>query len=218
MRAIVFGGTGAVGTAIIRALDDAKAYTHATLVVRRRLQLELLNPSKFETHIINFERIQDFRHVIEQRFDTAFYAIGVSSRKVDAKYYHQVEVELSSEILDMLSNGGTTPSVHLISCMFVHKNSWLIHKRMKYETEEYLEKKGFDCTFIYKMGGVIAPGYRGMMHPVQQRFAKYFDFWRLLNIDADVVGRAVVVNSLLPRRKGNYELCHSEIKMLGNNV
>lgn len=180
MRAILFGGTGMIGQAVLRELLSRAEVTHVLAVGRTPLEKkdpklgELLRKDLFDYGDVGDAFVG---------FDAVFFCLGVSSGGMSEAEYRKVSLELPlaaaraicakspQATFCFISGAGTDSSEK-------GKTMWA---RVKGEAENRLQEVGFKAVysfrpgFIYPMDGETSktPSYR-LMYAVTKPFFPLF--------------------------------------------
>lgn len=87
--AIVLGATGAVGTQLVTQLSQRNNVAHVILITRREVNLELdfpeATPSKVQTHIVDFEQLEQQTTPLIPSGSVAFVALGTTKKQAGSE-------------------------------------------------------------------------------------------------------------------------------------
>lgn len=95
-RAVIVGATGAVGSAIVRALLESELCEQILAIVRRPVTAfdALANRRKLEVAIVDFAGLERETAARAAGFEVGFCAVGIGQpRKVSAEEFWRVDVE-----------------------------------------------------------------------------------------------------------------------------
>ncbi|XP_021966460.1 oxidoreductase HTATIP2 isoform X2 [Folsomia candida] len=192
--AIVLGGSGTVGSGIVKALANCPLYEKVTLLGRSRIELpETENYAKFTQTTMDFENISS-QGALFAGFSTAFYAIGVSQNKVDEETYRKIELTNALAIATLMKEA-SIPDIHWVTGGGSSKNSLFLFGRVKAEVEETIGKMGFRRVIIYRPGGILADK-SSSMGPKTTTVLRAVDPFHLMSVEAELLGEVMVGNSI----------------------
>jgi len=153
MRAIVIGGSGAIGKCLVSQLIAHDSFTHIVSIGRRALPLteeELKNP-KLVQKIGSMDKLAEFKPDFENQ-DIAFCCLGTTRKDAgsDAAFI-KVDRDLVLEFAKLAKDAGTK-QFHIVTSQISNPNSVFLYIRTKGEAEEGVKKLQFDKTNIYRPG------------------------------------------------------------------
>jgi len=170
-RAVVIGGTGAVGSALIGELLASSLCKSITAFVRKNTDMfkHEKNASKLTQHeITDFGKLDKLVGDSIDGHDIGFSTLGVGqSTTVSKEYLWQVDVVYNEEFARACKRGGVK-HVSLVTAVGANIDSWTNVLKTKGEAEKAISKQGFErCSFFrpavlltkqnrYGLRGVIA--------------------------------------------------------------
>lgn len=146
-KAIVIGGTGMVGTQLIKQLVMNGDYSEVVSLVRRRSGF---SHHKLNEQLIDFDKPQEYKILIEG--DVLFSALGTTranAKSKDAQY--RVDFEYQFEVAKIAAQQGIKKYV-LVSSAGVNANSGNFYLRMKGQLDDAIQLLGFETTSIIRPG------------------------------------------------------------------
>ncbi|OXA63832.1 oxidoreductase HTATIP2 [Folsomia candida] len=192
--AVVLGGSGAVGSGIVKALANCPQYEQVTLLGRSRIELpETENYAKFTQTTMDFENIPS-QGALFAGFSAAFYAIGVSQTKVDEETYRKIELTNALAIATLMKEV-SIPDIHWVTGQGTSKNSLFLFARVKAEVEETIGKMGFRRVIMYRPAGILADK-SSSMGPKATSVFRAIDRFHVMSVESELLGEVMVGNSL----------------------
>lgn len=169
MKAALAGSTGFIGSILIDILRTDDCYTSVQVLSRRPLEL----PAKFITHVTDDLSTQDLGQI-----DAAFCALGTTIATAGSQdaFYH-VDHDLVLAFANNAKQAGAKTFV-LVSSVGADSKSSNFYLRVKGETEEDLQKIGFESLIIlrpsmlmgerkeFRLGELIGKGIMTLFNPL----------------------------------------------------
>ncbi|RUP45432.1 hypothetical protein BC936DRAFT_148192 [Jimgerdemannia flammicorona] len=161
MTALVLGGTGAVGMALVRQLLEREVYGHVVTIGRREVEFDGTVPTdRLTQKVINFENLEQHRDAFRGA-DVVFCCLGTTLAvagsaaqffRIDRDYVVQSARIIAQE--NPAKDEGRLSPVHYLYCssVFAKKNSHLLHPQSKGLTEEDLSHSGFTRVTHFRPG------------------------------------------------------------------
>jgi uncharacterized protein YbjT (DUF2867 family) len=144
-KALIFGATGAIGSALLRLLNDADHYSEIHCIVRREPPI---SSEKIKAHIVNYDELDQLN--LMQSIDDVFCTIGTtikaagsveSFKKVDRDYVHQV---------GKLAKRLNVKTCSVISAIGADARSSNFYNQTKGEVEELLRALGLNSLRLFR--------------------------------------------------------------------
>lgn len=144
-RAVVAGATGAIGSALLRLLNNSGRYSEIHCIGRREPPLQ---GEKIKAHICSYGELDQFQ--TQQRIDDVFCTIGTTIKtagsvenfkKVDRDYVLQV---------GRLARRLDTGTCSVVSAIGADSTSFNYYSQTKGETEELLQGLGLSSLRIFR--------------------------------------------------------------------
>ena len=144
-KALIFGATGAIGSALLRLLNDADHYSEIHCIVRREPPI---SSEKIKAHIVNYDELDQLK--LMQSIDDVFCTIGTtikaagsveSFKKVDRDYVHQV---------GKLAKRLNVKTCSVISAIGADARSSNFYNQTKGEVEELLRALGLNSLRLFR--------------------------------------------------------------------
>ncbi|MBM3382141.1 MAG: NAD-dependent epimerase/dehydratase family protein [Betaproteobacteria bacterium] len=144
MKILVAGGTGLVGTELLKILAQ-RSNLHVTALVRRHpspeLCLEHIHYLPF-----NYENEQDFDKLVSESFDVVFCALGTTRKKAgSAQQFVKVDFEYPRRLIDALVS--TLPLLCVVSSVGADRPSGL-YLRTKAALEQHIMQSGMRYVIL----------------------------------------------------------------------
>jgi uncharacterized protein YbjT (DUF2867 family) len=147
MNAVLIGATGLVGSEILQYLLSDERFAHVRVFARKSTQL--VHP-KLEEHVVDFEQLGDWRHLISG--DVLFSALGTTVAQVGTReaqriidYDYQLRVAQAAKL-----NG--IKNYVLVSAPGAHPKSRFAYTKMKGDLERDVLKLSFPKITIIRPG------------------------------------------------------------------
>ncbi|KAG0034696.1 Protein fmp52, mitochondrial [Podila clonocystis] len=159
MKALIFGGTGAVGKCLVRDALASNAFTRVLILGRRTLAIDdsFTNTTVLEQKIVSFDHIEDsFPSDLPQ---VVFCTLGTNltsapSAEAWKKIDQQYVVDSARYIHQKAPKDPKTgrSKVHFLYCSAIgaNPNSLFFGTRTKGETEQALAEIGFERVSIFQ--------------------------------------------------------------------
>ncbi|RXK80745.1 NAD-dependent epimerase/dehydratase family protein [Filimonas effusa] len=147
--AIVIGGTGLVGNALVLQLLNSTHFGQVLVFGRRSLELV---HEKLQEHIINFDKPQLWKHLVKG--DVFFSCLGTTLRQAgskDAQYRVDYQYQFS---MASVAAENKVPAYILVSSVGADSNSRLFYTRMKGQLDEGVSRLPFIQTAIIRPGAL----------------------------------------------------------------
>lgn len=214
--AIVTGGSGLVGHALLQQLCATDAYSRIKAFVRK--PLSFTNP-KLEQIIVDFDKI----HLFEEDLtgDDFFSCLGTTKSKTpDKKQYYKIDHDYPLQMAKLAVDNGVQ-QFHLISSIGANAKSSVFYTRMKGETERDIAAVPFRSIHIYRPS--FLSGDRQEKRKMERiglhvfRFIKPIligPFRKYRAIESDVIASAMLINAG-NNQKGLFIYESDEIERIG---
>ncbi len=145
LNAIVAGGTGLVGRALIDALEEASAYASVTSLVRRA---RAPPATKLTERVIAFDALSPAD--IPEGATTAFCTLGTTIKTAGSRdAFRRVDFEYVLAFARACAARGVT-EFHVVSSMGADADSRVFYNSVKGEMEGALREVPFDKTCVYR--------------------------------------------------------------------
>jgi len=145
--AIVIGGTGLVGSELVKLLLEDSRFNKVLVFGRRSLDIK---HEKLEEKIIDFDKPEQWRDLVKG--DVLFSALGTTMKKAGSPsaqykvdyYYQYIFAEAAAE--------NKVPVYVLVSAPGAHPESVMFYTRMKGTLERDVKKLDFDTIHFIQPG------------------------------------------------------------------
>jgi len=146
--AVIFGGTGLVGSYLIKTLINDEYYTKVKVFTRS--EIDITN-SKLEIINTNFDNLEEVKDLILA--DSCFFCIGTTKKNSPNKDdYQKVELELPKKIAQICKKNSIKSYV-FVSSGFANSENKGEYLRFKGLVEEELKRLDFDNL------GILRPSF-----------------------------------------------------------
>lgn len=147
MKALVLGGTGATGRALVPLLLGDSRYSEVHLFVRR--PIELSHP-KLSIHLLDFECSADWAGSYPA--DIAFSCLGTTRNDAGSQEaQRRVDVDYLLQFAQMCLRSGVQ-TFALLSSTGAQSDSSLFYLRLKGQAEDGIKALGFERTLFFRPG------------------------------------------------------------------
>lgn len=146
-KAIVIGGTGMVGTQLIKQLIENETYSEIVSLVRRGSGVT--HPKLFE-HIVNFDQPESWSYLITG--DVLFSTLGTTIAQAKTKEAQfKVDYTYQFIVAEIAAKNGVSSYV-LISSAGANSNSKAFYMRMKGQLEDAVQRLPFKVISLIRPG------------------------------------------------------------------
>lgn len=188
--ALVIGGTGLVGTALVSQLLEDPDYDRVVTFGRRRLEVE---HDKLQQHLVDFDDLGSFRSHLEG--EVLFSALGTTRKKAGSKEaQRRVDYDYQLQVAEAAAENGV-PGYVLVSALGASCRSPFFYSRMKGQLEDRVRDLPFESIRILRPG--LLDGERGEDRPgekwtlrVLRHVPRMESLARVRPIHAQIVARA----------------------------
>lgn len=217
-QVLVVGGSGLIGTALIRQLIENPAYSTIYLLVRK--PLSNAHP-KLVQIISNFQDIAS--DVEPYSFHHVFCALGTTRKKTkDWSVYHRIDVEYPIQIAMIAQKKGSV-FFGLVSAIGADVHSSFKYTRFKAEAELGVCNTGIASVFCFRpslllgdrtefrLGEQIGQWIYAILDPL------FVGKWRKMRaISVEKVANAMILCAAQKELKGNYIIESDQIEGLSD--
>lgn len=196
--AVVAGGTGLVGHALLRLLGEDPRYTHVTSLVRR----EVPTIAGVSSQRVDFERLDD---VSVPAIDDAFCCLGTTRRVAgSAAAFRHVDFDHVVAFARLAKRAGAQRFL-LVSSIGANAGSLLLYSRTKGESEAAISAIGFSSVVILRPSFLV--GARTQERPGEAFATRMFQLVgpllvgplrKYAPVDASTVARTLVQSAAGP--------------------
>eukprot|EP01116_Phalansterium_solitarium_P017005 TRINITY_DN4086_c0_g1_i1.p1 TRINITY_DN4086_c0_g1~~TRINITY_DN4086_c0_g1_i1.p1 ORF type:complete len:238 (-),score=58.57 TRINITY_DN4086_c0_g1_i1:651-1364(-) len=156
MKAIVIGGSGAVGRFVVKELFQSSNFSSVTVLARRPYGYPGVDTksSKLREVIIDFERLADYSHEFEGQ-DVFVSALGTTRKQSPSKEaYFRVDNGYPMLAAELAKKAGVR-QMAVVTTVGADANSWLEYGRRKGQLEDHLKSLKFDRLSIFRPAGLL---------------------------------------------------------------
>lgn len=151
-RAIVIGGTGAVGSALVRELIASPQCEQVTVVVRNEPADGLFGEatSKLRVHVVDMNQLGNEAIAYARNCEAAFSTMGIGQpRKVAKTQFWKVDVEYTTAFARACKIAGAK-HFSLLSSVGADPNSRTNYLHVKGVAEERIQQLGFARVSLFR--------------------------------------------------------------------
>ncbi len=172
MTAIVFGGTGLVGSQVIEILLKDDYYTKVISMGRTSLGIQ---HKKLKENIINFDELNKVN--IETNVDHVFLCLGTTMAKAGSKAnFYKIDYTYTVEAARWAKMNGAK-KIGIVSAIGASVSSWIYYSKVKGETERDLISLDFESTIIIRPSLLIGDRKEYRRGEIMaERMSQYFGF------------------------------------------
>jgi len=153
LAAIVVGGTGAVGKALIPLLLNSSHYSSVTSIGRREVPLpeNLKDNKKLKQVIIDMDELEKTKEEFEGK-DVAFCCLGTTRKQAgSAEAFRKIDFDLVVKFGE-LAKDAKVNHFSLVSSTGADASSFFLYPKTKGEVENAIKKLGFNTCSIFRPG------------------------------------------------------------------
>ncbi|GIV33918.1 MAG: oxidoreductase [Chitinophagales bacterium] len=159
--ALLIGATGLIGSHCLRFLLESTCYEKVIVLTRRATQV---NHPKLQEHIIDFDRLASFRHLIKA--DDGFCCLGTTLKKAGSKEnFRKVDFIYPLETARILAENGAGQYL-IVTAMGAHPSSLFFYNRVKGAAEEAIKQLPFSGIHIFRPS--LLQGHRNELRLAEQ--------------------------------------------------
>ena len=213
--AILFGSSGLVGHALMKAIVTHQAYTK--LITFGRAETKASHP-KLQHYVIDFNDLGKYQHLFKG--NDLYMAIGTTRKKAGSKEaFRKVDFDLVFEIAKLSSLNGMD-QLMLVSSVGADPDSLFFYTRVKGELEEAVRKLPFWAVHLFRpsllmgdraehrIGEEVAINVMHRLKGVKSLLGKYQP------IDPATLARAMV-QAAQEMKRGTFVYKSPELELLG---
>ncbi|MDR6734585.1 hypothetical protein [Sphingobacterium sp. 2149] len=212
MKAVLIGGSGATGRALVQLMLKCDKITEI-IVLLRRISFE--EHTKLKQVIVDFDHLTDFEQHIQG--DIAISCLGTTlkdagSKEAQWKIDHDLNLQFAA-----LAKKNDLPTFMLLSAVHADPESKIFYNRMKGSLEQDVKALDFNRLIIVQPGALIRPNTDRLGEKAAITALRIFNKIGLLKA-YQALSVAQVANAMLQAiihyMEGNHTLTVEEIKKL----
>jgi oxidoreductase len=185
LRAIVIGGTGAIGHCLVNELLESSAWTKVTLISRRKADC-FAQSDKLNEVVINMDEMDKHAEDFAEH-DVGFSCLGTTRKDAgSAEAFRKVDLDYVLSFARLCKDNGVS-DFHAVSSAGANSKSWFLYMRTKGEMEDGIKALKFRHTSIYQPG-LLARGDKA-------RTVEKLASWVSPSIPVETVGRAIRIQA-----------------------
>eukprot|EP01114_Cavostelium_apophysatum_P015274 TRINITY_DN4125_c0_g1_i1.p1 TRINITY_DN4125_c0_g1~~TRINITY_DN4125_c0_g1_i1.p1 ORF type:complete len:253 (-),score=25.74 TRINITY_DN4125_c0_g1_i1:35-793(-) len=215
-KALVLGGTGAVGKATVLELLRSPSFSKVKTIGRRKVDvadagLSSQDSEKLEQVVIDMDKMSEYKAEFEN-FDAAFCCLGSTRKDAgSAENFRKIDFGYTSTFANLCKSAGIR-QFHLVSSTGANANSWFLYPKTKGQAEDAVKELHFDHTLIYRPGLLQRPNPRTV-----EKIAEFF----VSGLPMPTIAKAMVRNSVTHFASNQTEktetFSDSQIRSLGKS-
>jgi len=148
-RAIVIGGTGAIGKHLVKELLESPTWSKVTAIVRKKADFG--EHSKLEQIVVDMNNLDAHKEAFANH-DTAFSCLGTTRKDAgSAEAFKKVDLEYVTNFAKLSKDAGIPHFQHVTS-QGSNKNSWFLYPQTKGQAEENVNAFNFTTTVVWRPG------------------------------------------------------------------
>jgi uncharacterized protein YbjT (DUF2867 family) len=204
MKAVILGGTGLVGSELVKELVEHEGFSELILLARRQTGL---NHKKIKELVINFDKPEEWNHLIKG--DVLFSTFGTTIKKAGSQEeQYKIDYTYQLQIAQAASNNRMKSFV-LVSAIGANAKSGMFYNRIKGELDEAVKILSFSNISILKpsflAGDRQEKRVAERVGSIVLSVLKYLPFVRKYRpIHAKIVAKAMINAALLNAVKTVY--------------
>lgn len=152
MKAVIIGGSGATGKAVVEQLLANPNYTQVVVLLRK---LSFADHPKLQQVLIDFDQMASFATQIQG--DVAIACLGTTLKDAgtkDAQWKVDYEYQLQ---FAQIAKQNNIASFVLLSALGANAESAVFYNKLKGSLENAVQQLNFQQTIIVQPGGLIRP-------------------------------------------------------------
>ena len=219
-RAIVIGGTGAVGSSLVRELIASPLCEKVTLVARQEPVEGLFDDSKgkLRVEVIDMQQLGTEAVAPARNCDLAFSTMGIGQpRKVAKEEFWKVDVEYTTAFARACKIAGAK-HFSLLSSVGANANSLTNYLKVKGVVEERIQQLGFPRVSLFRPSLLVTKQIRyGLQDRLTQALFPIFSRMfapKFREIKVEDLGRAMRLNAERNGSAGVESLTYPEFQQL----
>jgi uncharacterized protein YbjT (DUF2867 family) len=143
--ALVLGGSGLVGKALVETLIQQNTYKKIVLLVRR--PIEIINPV-CEPHVVDFDHLENEAELFQ--VTDVFCCLGTTIKKAKTKEaFRRVDYDYPVKAAKLSYNAGVENFL-IVTAMGANPKSLFFYNKVKGDVEETLKKLELPSLYIFR--------------------------------------------------------------------
>jgi uncharacterized protein YbjT (DUF2867 family) len=219
-RAIVMGGTGAVGSALVRELIASPRCEQVTVLSRSEPADGLFGDytSKLRLHVVDMNQVGSEAVAQARNCEVAFRTMGIGQpRKVSKELFWKVDVEYAAAFARACKIAGAR-HFSLLSAVGADPNSHTNYLHVKGVAEERIQQLGFQRVSLFRPSLLVTEHIRyglqdRLIQPLFPLFSR-FVAPRFHEIKVEDLARAMRINAERSGVSGAESLTYPEFQGL----
>ena len=157
--AVVLGGTGAVGSAVVRALLAGDVWRRVTVLVRRADALSEIKDSRLERRVVDVLDPRQYEEFLPGH-GVAFCTLGIGEpSQVAREEFKRVDLDGAAAFAAAGRRQGVTHFL-LLTAVLANAKSSIYYTRLKGEVEERVREEEFPRASFFRPSMLVTPTNR----------------------------------------------------------
>ncbi|HWZ28005.1 MAG TPA: NAD(P)H-binding protein [Gemmatimonadales bacterium] len=157
--AVVLGGTGAVGSSVVRALLAGEAWRRVTVLVRRPDALAELKDPRLERRVVDVLDAGQYERFLPGH-GAAFCTLGIGEpSKVSKEEFRRVDLDGTASFAAACKRQGVT-HFSLLTAVGANPESRIYYTWLKGQVEERVRAEGFPRASFFRPSMLVTPSNR----------------------------------------------------------
>lgn len=143
--ALVAGGSGLVGNALIQQLLNSQQFNKVTSITRK--PLNIIN-TKYTEHLINFDNLNNSQHLINAT--DVFCTLGTTIKKAGSKTeFTRIDYEIPLKMATLAAQN-KCQRFYLVTAAGANPNSAIFYNKVKGNLENQIINLPFESVYIFR--------------------------------------------------------------------
>jgi len=142
--ALIIGGSGLVGSHLLRLIADDSTYESIAAISRRDVPV----PDRVKLEIVNFDRLNESAKVMKANH--VFCCVGTTIKKAGSQEaFRKVDFDVAVTSARLARQNGATKYL-VVSALGASKNSSVFYNRVKGEMEDAVQSMAYREVWIFR--------------------------------------------------------------------
>lgn len=170
MKALLIGGTGATGVALLQLLLKDERFQQIDLFVR---SAPAFTQDKLKVHVIDFDKLEEWKDLVKG--DVLFSCLG-TTLKVAGSKEAQWKIDYSYQYeFAKVANENNVPNYVLVSAANASPDAYFFYSKMKGQLEEAVKALSFSKLIILRPPLLIREGSKRKMEVLGIKVLHFFN-------------------------------------------
>ena len=192
-KAILIGGTGAVGEKVVKILLESEKFQKVTNVGRKLYESLPKEVNQVQVEMEKLEESETLKNELKEKYDVAFLCLGTTKSDAGgAEQFRKIDFGYNTTFAKICKEN-QVKHVSLVSSTGADSKSWFLYLQVKGDIENYVKELSFSSFSIFRPG-LIGRGDK------MRTGEKFFAFLTKA-IQAETIAKAMV-NVAIKRIEG----------------